>query len=216
MRAIYAGGYEGKNPTRRYPSETDRVELINLYHLARVPGNVSRYDRIVWAVAQFVKGHPDWTKASAYKSLDEALRNPTLVMPIKSKSQMEHLFKAQSHLTKAGVTFDTGTNIKPMQRHWELDWSLKGAKMKNPNKKWHEKQVKLHSQEIQDYPRGSATSDYFKAQLNQELYALSTYRKKSKRNPGKIEKTGNVLGGLGIMTIPLFIGLIVWLKGKAK
>jgi len=60
-------------------------------------------------------------------------KNPTLVMPIKSKKQMEHLFKAQSQLSKAGVTFDSGTKMtKPMQRHWELDWSLKGGKMKNP------------------------------------------------------------------------------------
>lgn len=61
------------------------------------------------------------------------LENPTLVMPIKSKKQLEHLFKAQSQLHKAGVTFDTGTQlVKPIERHWELDWSLKGAKMRNP------------------------------------------------------------------------------------
>ena len=60
-------------------------------------------------------------------------KNPTLVMPIKSRKQIEHLFKAQEQLAKAGVTFDTGTKMtRPMERHWELDWSLKGASMRNP------------------------------------------------------------------------------------
>lgn len=64
--------------------------------------------------------------------------NPTLVMPIKSKKQLGHLFKAQSQLSKAGVTFDSGTSIqnrKPTKRHWELDWSLKGAKIRNPTQR---------------------------------------------------------------------------------
>ena len=62
-------------------------------------------------------------------------KNPTLVVPIKSKKQMEHLYRAQSQLSKAGVTFDTGTQlVKPVERHWELDWSLKGARIRNPNK----------------------------------------------------------------------------------
>ena len=60
--------------------------------------------------------------------------NPTLSIPIESKKQLGHLFKAQSQLSKAGVTFDSGTQLKPKERHWELDYSLKGAKMKNPKR----------------------------------------------------------------------------------
>lgn len=62
-------------------------------------------------------------------------KNPTLKIPIKSDRQLEHLFKAQSQLTKAGVHFDSGTQlISPKERHWELDYSLRGAKLVNPPK----------------------------------------------------------------------------------
>ncbi len=87
-------------------------------------------------------------------------KNPTLVIPIKSKKQLEHLYRAQSQLSKAGVTFDTGTQLEPKQRHWELDWSLRGTAIKNP-----------------------------------------------KRNPGL---TSNALKGLGLLSVPLFIGLLIW------
>lgn len=67
--------------------------------------------------------------------------NPTLAIPVRSQKQMAHLFKAQEHLSEAGVNFDTGTKMTyPMERHWELDWSLKGAKLKsNPSKPHYEK-----------------------------------------------------------------------------
>ena len=71
--------------------------------------------------------------ASGYKG-----KNPTLVMPVKSRKQLGHLFMAQSELAKGGVTFDTSSSIekgKPTTREWELDWSLKGAEMKNPSRK---------------------------------------------------------------------------------
>jgi len=39
----------------------------------------------------------------------------------------------------------------------------------------------------------------------------------SKNNPRtKTEKAGNILGGLGILAIPIGIGLIAWLYGKSK
>lgn len=63
------------------------------------------------------------------------LPNPTLVMPIKSKEQLGHLFNAQSQLAKAGVRFDSGTSVgkgKLGAREWELDWSLRGGYMRNP------------------------------------------------------------------------------------
>jgi len=42
-------------------------------------------------------------------------------------AQLEHLFEAEKHLLAAGVSFDTGFGRKT--RDWELDWSLKGAKI---------------------------------------------------------------------------------------
>lgn len=73
------------------------------------------------------------------------MKNPTLVIPVKSKKQWEHLLKAESQLDKAGVTFDSGTsfkNRKASERHWELDWSLKGATMRNPTH-WLKKYCKM-------------------------------------------------------------------------
>ena len=46
-------------------------------------------------------------------------------IPITSKEQLAHLFEAEKHLSRAGVTFDTGAGCG--MRDWEFDWSLKGA-----------------------------------------------------------------------------------------
>lgn len=56
-------------------------ELVNLYHLARVPlsgtGKDTRYDRMVWASGAFHKEHPEVSSTGAYKDLDGLLaRNP--------------------------------------------------------------------------------------------------------------------------------------------
>jgi len=62
--------------------------------------------------------------------------NPALKIPVKSKEQQEHLFDAQSHLSKAGVHFDSGTSFRggrPRTRDWELDHSLRGATLRNPD-----------------------------------------------------------------------------------
>ncbi len=72
-----------RNPQRRHPTSVDKDELIDLYHLARVPGKSSRYDRMIWATDQFVKLHPEWTRASAYKAMDEALQH-SVINPIDS------------------------------------------------------------------------------------------------------------------------------------
>jgi len=63
---------------RRYPTQADRAELANLYHLARTAlsgtqRGDSRHARMIWAAAQFTKGHPEWTHASAYKAVEEAI-----------------------------------------------------------------------------------------------------------------------------------------------
>lgn len=54
-------------------TQTEVVELIDLYHLARVRMN-SRYERMLWATREFVKTHVDISGVRAYKALDEALR----------------------------------------------------------------------------------------------------------------------------------------------
>ncbi len=46
-----------------------------------------------------------------------------------TEKQLEHLFKAEKELKKAGVRFDTGFNLEKDERVWELDYSLKGARI---------------------------------------------------------------------------------------
>ena len=46
---------------------------------------------------------------------------------VSSKEQLDHLFKAQAELRKAGISFDTGS--EGGTRDWEFDWSLKGAEV---------------------------------------------------------------------------------------
>lgn len=53
----------------------------------------------------------------------------TLRIPVKDEKAMEHLFEAERHLHAAGVHFDTGYSTQTHERDWELDWSLKGAKL---------------------------------------------------------------------------------------
>lgn len=52
----------------------------------------------------------------------------SIKIPIADKEQRDHLFKAVSELSKAGVTFDTGCGCGHMD--WEFDWSLKGAEVR--------------------------------------------------------------------------------------
>ena len=59
------------------PMQHDMGELINLYHLARVPlsgKRCTRYDRMLWASAEFAKAHPDVSATAAYKDLDAQLQ----------------------------------------------------------------------------------------------------------------------------------------------
>lgn len=50
-----------------------------------------------------------------------------------NEQQMKHLHKAESELSKAGVSFDTGYDFKEKRRDWEFDWSLEGAKLRSKN-----------------------------------------------------------------------------------
>lgn len=46
-----------------------------------------------------------------------------------SEEQLKHLQKARSELTKAGVIFDSGYDLRENIFDWELDWSLEGAEL---------------------------------------------------------------------------------------
>jgi len=39
---------------------------------------------------------------------------------------------------------------------------------------------------------------------------------RGKRNPGMTETIGNLLGGMGLLAIPVFTGLILWIQSKQK
>jgi hypothetical protein len=51
-------------------------ELVNLYHLARTALSgrpCGRYERMLWASAEFNRAHPEHTATAAYKDLEGLL-----------------------------------------------------------------------------------------------------------------------------------------------
>ena len=56
-----------------------------------------------------------------------------LKLPILSENQLKYLQEARSELTNAGITFNTGYDLKEGIFEWELDWSLKGAELTDEN-----------------------------------------------------------------------------------
>jgi len=69
----------------------------------------------------------DWSLKGA------TLAGTRLVMPVTSEEQRGHLFEAQGELRKAGVNFDSGSDLAEgmiLNRCWELDYSLEGAELK--------------------------------------------------------------------------------------
>ena len=155
--------------------------------------------------------------------------NPTLVMPIKSSKQMKHLYDAQSQLQKAGVTFDTGTQVKPMERHWELDWSLEGGRMRNITGNvskpvtldWDSLNIQSHEELL--IGAGMQTKLATKKWSELDLWIQETLkdslekrskRKAKMRNPKKPTRRKARSTGLGLLTVPLFIGALIWLQYK--
>jgi len=57
-----------------------------------------------------------------------------LIFKSPTPEQLRHIYRAEDELLKAGVTFDTGKTLDGeghiLSRDWELDWSLKGAEIK--------------------------------------------------------------------------------------
>lgn len=60
----------------RFIKQEDAAELVNLYHLARIPlsgKDASKYQRMLWASKAFAAEHPGTTETGAYKDLDGLL-----------------------------------------------------------------------------------------------------------------------------------------------
>lgn len=60
----------------RFLSDSQYVELINLYHLARTAlsgKSCTRYDRMIWATKEFNKIYPNISATAAYKDLSSNL-----------------------------------------------------------------------------------------------------------------------------------------------
>lgn len=58
-----------------------------------------------------------------------------LIFTNPTKEQLKHIYRAEDELAEAGVSFDVGKSFeddKVLSRDWELDWSLKGAEIKQP------------------------------------------------------------------------------------
>jgi hypothetical protein len=56
----------------RFVRPSDTMELINLYHLAKVPlsgKECTPHARMLWASSAFAKEHPYITSSGAYKDL---------------------------------------------------------------------------------------------------------------------------------------------------
>lgn len=63
----------------RFIQQCHSAELVNLYHLARSAGAVSKYDRMLWASKEFAKLHPKGefggvSSTGAYKDLEGLLQ----------------------------------------------------------------------------------------------------------------------------------------------
>lgn len=86
---------------RRYPTEDEKAEMIELFHLARTALNQpSRYERLNWATKQFAREHPEWSMGSIYKSIDELTRpyyNP-LDKQSKNPSNYDRLYPEKWNL----------------------------------------------------------------------------------------------------------------------
>jgi len=56
-----------------------------------------------------------------------------LIFDEPTQEQMKHIVNAESELSRASVTFDSGSDFtdqgKIISHDWEFDWSLKGARV---------------------------------------------------------------------------------------
>ena len=61
-------------PELRFVRQVDYNELINLYHLARAAGCITKYERMIWASKQWAKVHTYTSVSGAYKDLETSLQ----------------------------------------------------------------------------------------------------------------------------------------------
>ena len=57
----------------RFIKKQDELELINLYHLSKVPlsgQKCGRWERLNWVTNEFHKLHPELSKGGIYKDID--------------------------------------------------------------------------------------------------------------------------------------------------
>lgn len=60
----------------RFITQEQYIELVNLYHLARVPlsgGKYTKYDRMIWACKELNKKYQNVSQTAAYKDLSANL-----------------------------------------------------------------------------------------------------------------------------------------------
>jgi len=100
-----------------------------LHRLERSKGFIRKQEGVIGEEEMaFILRHSE-TELDEPKQQREGNKMVEVKMEFKglSKKQMEHLLKAEKELLEAGVSFDTGYGCK--KRTWELDWSLKGARV---------------------------------------------------------------------------------------
>ena len=51
-------------------------------------------------------------------------------IPDVDDKKLDALFKAENALREAGISFDTGFDVREGRRDWKFDWSLSGARVK--------------------------------------------------------------------------------------
>ena len=60
------------------------------------------------------------------------MTNVKLIFDNPTKEQLQHIYNAETELIKADITFGSSCDTdggKIISRVWELDWSLKGARI---------------------------------------------------------------------------------------
>ena len=85
---------------------------------------------------------------------------------------------------------------------------------RNPGAKYHESQFRYYNT-LADQMTEADERKMYRALATKEADNVMVSVKKHMPNPQtKVEKISNIMGGMGILAVPLFIGLIVWADRK--
>ncbi len=52
-------------------NQTEKDELLKYWHTARIAGHMTRFDRLNYAVSEFVKTHPEYNRTGVYKLISD-------------------------------------------------------------------------------------------------------------------------------------------------